>query len=112
MQALKKAPAGRATPYSHAERARFKGGEEVLLRHGFAPRHRAEMMRILLQMTTTITHWREPDGRYLGYLNAYPDHWTQGEDLSDLKEQLRDFYQTFTSEDIPGIRKAEQLDVA
>ncbi len=26
-----------------------------------------------------ITHWREADGKYLGYLNDYPDHWTQGE---------------------------------
>ena len=39
-------------------------------------------------MTTRITYWKEPDGRYLGYLNAYPDHWTQGDDLADLREQL------------------------
>jgi len=63
-------------------------------------------------MTTKITYWQEPDGRYLGYLNAYPDHWTQGEDLNDLKEQLRDLYQTFSAEPIPGIRKEEELEVA
>ena len=59
-------------------------------------------------MTTRITYWKEADGRYLGYLNAYPEHWTQGDDLADLKEQLRDLYQTFGTEDIPGIRKEEE----
>jgi len=63
-------------------------------------------------MTTRITYWKEGDGRYLGYLNAYPEHWTQGDDLVDLKEQLRDLYQTFSTEDIPGICKEEELEVA
>jgi hypothetical protein len=63
-------------------------------------------------MTTRITYWKEPGGRYLGYLNAWPDHWTQGDDLTDLKQHLRDLYQTFNAEDIPGIRKEEELEVA
>lgn len=63
-------------------------------------------------MTTRITFWKEADGRYLGYLNEYPDHWTQGDDLADLKEQLRDLFQTFSAEAIPGIRKEEELEVA
>lgn len=62
--------------------------------------------------TTRITFWKEADGRYLGFLNDYLDHWTQGDDLTDLKEQLRDLYQTFSPEDIPGIRKVEELEVA
>ena len=56
-------------------------------------------------MKTKITFWKEADGRFLGYLNDYPNHWTQGEDLADLKEQLRDLFQTFSTEEIPGIRK-------
>jgi predicted RNase H-like HicB family nuclease len=63
-------------------------------------------------MTTTFTYWKEPDGRYLGYLNSYPDHWTQGDDLADLKEHLRDLYEMFSAEDIPGIKKVEELEVA
>ena len=62
-------------------------------------------------MTTRITYWKVPDGRYLGYLNNYPDHWTQGDDLADLKEHLRDLHQTFAAEEIPGIRKEEELEV-
>jgi predicted RNase H-like HicB family nuclease len=63
-------------------------------------------------MKATFTYWKESDGRYLGYLNDYPDHWTQGEDLEDLKEQLRDLHRTFGAEQIPGIRKVEELEIA
>ena len=63
-------------------------------------------------MTTRITSWKESDERYLGYLNDYSDHWTQGEDLADLREQLRDLFHMFTTEEIPGIRKEEELEVA
>ena len=63
-------------------------------------------------MTTRITFWKEADGRYLGYLNDYPEHWTQGDDLADLREHLRDLFQTFTTEEIPGIRKEEELEIA
>jgi predicted RNase H-like HicB family nuclease len=63
-------------------------------------------------MKAQFTYWKERDGRYLGYLNDYPDHWTQGESLEDLKEQLKDLYHTFSSEEIPGIRRVEELEVA
>jgi predicted RNase H-like HicB family nuclease len=62
-------------------------------------------------MKTKYTYWKESDGKYLGYLNDYPDHWTQGEDLEDLREHLRDLFEMFSSEKIPGIRKVEELDV-
>ena len=63
-------------------------------------------------MKAQFTFWKERDGRYLGYLNDYPDHWTQGESLEDLKEQLKDLYHTSSSEEIPGIRRVEELEVA
>ena len=47
-------------------------------------------------MKATFTYWKESDGKYLGYLNSHPDHWTQGEDLDDLKAHLRDLYKTFS----------------
>lgn len=65
-----------------------------------------------MSMKTQFTYWKEADGKYLGYLNSYPDHWTQGEDLDDLKEHLRDLLETFSAEDIPGIRKVAELEVA
>jgi predicted RNase H-like HicB family nuclease len=63
-------------------------------------------------MKTMFTYWKEPDGMYLGYLNSHPDHWTQGDNLDDLKEHLRDLYAMFSAEDIPGIRKVEELEIA
>ncbi len=63
-------------------------------------------------MKARITYWQEKDGKFLGFLNDYPDHWTQGENLDDLREHLRDLYQIFTSESIPGIRREEELEVA
>lgn len=62
-------------------------------------------------MKAQFTYWKEKDGRYLGYLNDYPDHWTQGDDLGDLKEHLKDLYWEFFSEEIPGIKKVEEIEV-
>lgn len=63
-------------------------------------------------MTAKITYWQEKDGKFLGFLNDYPDHWTQGENLDDLREHLRDLHQMFASERIPGIRREEELEIA
>jgi hypothetical protein len=60
-------------------------------------------------MKARFTYWKESDGRYLGFLNGYPDHWTQGKSLGDLKDHLRDLFQTFTREQIPGIRKSRRV---
>jgi predicted RNase H-like HicB family nuclease len=59
-----------------------------------------------------VTYWRESDGKYLGYLNDCLDHWTQGEDLENIKKQLRDFFELFGQESISGIRKEEELEIA
>ncbi len=56
-----------------------------------------------------FTYWKENDGMFLGYLNEYPDHWTQGESLSDLKIHLRDLNEIFSSEQIIGIKKTEKI---
>ena len=63
-------------------------------------------------MKILFTYWKEQDGTYLGHLNDYPDHWTQGTDLKDLKEHLLDLHKTFSTEEIPGIRKVDELEVA
>lgn len=63
-------------------------------------------------MKAQFTYWKEPDGWYLGYLNSYPDHWTQGKDLEDLKAHLRDLHETLADEEIPGIRKVGELKIA
>ena len=62
-------------------------------------------------MKSKITYWKETDGKFLGYLNEYPDHWTQGDDLDDLKAHLRDLYHEFATDDLPGIKKMEEIEV-
>lgn len=63
-------------------------------------------------MKAKFTYWKEPDGKYPGYLHSHPDHWTQGDALDDLKAHLRDLHEMFSAEDIPGIRKVAELEVA
>lgn len=40
--------------------------------------------------------WQEDSG-WLGYLRDHPDYWTQGTDLDDLREHLRDLRVEITS---------------
>ncbi|MDH4200850.1 MAG: type II toxin-antitoxin system HicB family antitoxin [Spirochaetia bacterium] len=63
-------------------------------------------------MKQKITYWTEPDGKYLGYLNDFPDHWTQGENLEDLMEHLKDLYKEFSNETLPGIKKIAEIEVS
>jgi predicted RNase H-like HicB family nuclease len=61
-----------------------------------------------MSQTVKIVYWAEEDA-WLGYLQDYPDYWTQGETLDDLKEHLRDLYADLTAGVIPGIRKVDDL---
>lgn len=56
-------------------------------------------------------YW-EDDGAWIGYFLDYPDYWTQGETLDDLKEHLKDLYHDIVGNFIPGIRKVEELVIA
>lgn len=58
--------------------------------------------------TIKYVHW-EDDGSWLGYLQDYPDYWTQGETLEDLEAHLRDLYADLTSGEIAGVRKVGEL---
>lgn len=58
-----------------------------------------------------FTYWLQSKGDFLGFLNAYPDHWTQGDNLEDLKDHLLDLYREFAMEDLPGIRRVDELAV-
>ena len=53
-------------------------------------------------------HWQDR-AVYLGYLLDYPDYWTQGETLDELKDNLIDLYKDLTSGELPGIRKVDEL---
>jgi len=54
-------------------------------------------------MEVTYTYWEADDGLFVGFLNDYPDHLTQGHNLAELEEMLADVYQ---------IRKEEEKRLA
>ena len=58
--------------------------------------------------TVKYIYWEE-DGAWLGYLQDFPDYWTQGETLDDLKGHLRDLYVDLSSGQLPGIRQVGDL---
>ncbi len=55
--------------------------------------------------------WEE-DGAWIGYLQEYPDYWTQGESLDDLKSHLKDLYDDLTGGKLPSIRKVDEFTLA
>ncbi len=61
--------------------------------------------------TQKYVYWQE-DNMWLGYLEEYPDYWTQGVSLEELQENLKDIYQEATSGNIPGVRRVAELEVA
>jgi predicted RNase H-like HicB family nuclease len=61
--------------------------------------------------TVKYVYW-EQDGDWLGYLADYPDYWTQGESLDDLKEHLKDLFADISSGELKGIRKVDELVVS
>ena len=60
--------------------------------------------------TVKIVCWQEEDA-WLGYLKEYPDYWTQGQSLDDLKEHLKGLYQDLAPGEIPGTRRVEELTI-
>lgn len=56
-------------------------------------------------------YWQD-DQIFLGYFEEYPDYWTQGKTIEELKENLIDIYNELTSGTIPAVRKVAELQVA
>jgi predicted RNase H-like HicB family nuclease len=55
-------------------------------------------------MELNYTYWQEKDGWYLGFLDEYPEYWTQGKTIEELEEMLIDIYkneQEIDPQDIP-----------
>ena len=43
-------------------------------------------------MDIAYTYWEADDGWFVGFLDTYPDHLTQGHDLAELELMLADIY--------------------
>ena len=53
-------------------------------------------------------YWLD-EGMWLGYLEDFPDYWTQGVTKEELEENLFDIYKELTSGNIPAVRKVAEL---
>ena len=61
--------------------------------------------------TLKFTSWQDGDF-FIGFLNDYPDYLTQGLSREELAESLRSLLVDIESNQIPYIRKVEELLVA
>ena len=55
-------------------------------------------------------YWQDED-MWLGYLEEFPDYWTQGETEEDLKENLIDIYKELNSGTIPNVLRVAELEM-
>jgi hypothetical protein len=67
-------------------------------------------MRLIMQ-TIKYFYWKG-DGARLGYIEEYPDYWTQGNSLEDLIEHLKDLFVDLNGGHIPGARKVGELQIS
>lgn len=58
-----------------------------------------------------IVYWKE-HGSWIGYLQEFPDYWTQGDTPEELESHLRDLYKDLTGGELPGIRRVGDVPVA
>ncbi len=58
------------------------------------------------------TYWQEPDGKWLGYINDYPDYMTEGETLDELRLNLADILSDLVGGLVPCVRRTEELVLA
>jgi len=62
-------------------------------------------------MTVLYTSLQE-SVQWLGYLEQYPDYWTQGETLKDLNAHLRELYEDLSNDRISKARRVAELEVS
>ena len=55
-------------------------------------------------------YWKDED-IWLGYLEEFPDYWTQGKTEDELKENLVDLYKELSSGAIPNVLRVAELEI-
>jgi hypothetical protein len=56
-------------------------------------------------------YWQHDDA-WLGYLEEFPDYWTQGETMEDLLEHLKDLFLDLSGGHVPGARRVGEMVIA
>lgn len=55
-------------------------------------------------------YWKDEEA-WLGYLEEFPDYWTQGKTQDELKENLVDLYKELSSGTIPNVLRVAELGI-
>ena len=105
LAAIAEAERGETPSASHVL-SRFAGPKRFLLTVLFASQWTVVIMADM--ESAKYFYWQDKD-QWLGYLQDYPDYWTQGESREELQASLRDLYVDLTSGEIPGVRKLAEL---
>ncbi len=61
--------------------------------------------------TLEYTYWQDGDF-FIGHLNEYPDYETQGYSKDELTENLKDLLTDLEANQIPFVRRVEELVLA
>ena len=61
--------------------------------------------------TTKYVYWEE-SGLWLGSIEEFSDHLSQGAALEELQANLKDIYEDITAGKVPGVRHVAELQVA
>ncbi|MDR2483497.1 MAG: type II toxin-antitoxin system HicB family antitoxin [Treponema sp.] len=43
-------------------------------------------------MELSYTFWEAEEGGFIGFINQFPDYWTQGETIDELEKMLASLY--------------------
>jgi predicted RNase H-like HicB family nuclease len=62
-------------------------------------------------MATMKFIYYQDDDWWIGWLEEYPDYWTQGHTLDELKDNLSDIYKDVSTGKIPYVRKVGEITV-
>ena len=63
-------------------------------------------------METKKFIYYQEENMFIGWLEEFPDYKTQGENLDELEENLKDIYEELTSGSIPNVLHVGELRVA
>jgi hypothetical protein len=61
--------------------------------------------------TQRYIYWQDEE-MWMGYLEGFPDYWTQGDSEAELKANLADLYQDLNRGMIPNVRRSAELEIA
>lgn len=63
-----------------------------------------------MMKTIRYEYWQH-ENMWLGHLEEFPDCRTQGENLEELQENLKDLYEDLTSGAIPDVRRVAEMQI-